>query len=217
MFKRAVTLTVLIVARRLPGAAGAAERWSRARSRLGARHRHEPVGRLRLRQARRRLPRHPRPLLHATRSSGRVTQRRRARAAAAEPLDDLVPPRDTGRRPRPRPRTRSTRRRATATTSCCAARSGRELETFDGRDARRRRRARAAARTRGQRRARRPVPRRARDPHGVAGSGLNAINALGLESYLLGVVPAARARRHGPPPRSRRRPSRRAPTRSRRT
>ena len=90
---------------------------------------------------------------------------RGARAAAAEPPDRVLPRRDPGRRPGARRGLRSTRPRATGDQVVLRSATGRKLSTFDGMMRVVGGNARAAARTRRQRRARRPLPRRDRDPH----------------------------------------------------
>ena len=185
-----------------------------ARSRLGPRHRPEPVGRLRVRQAGRGLPRHRRPLLpgHEDRDPRR---RGRAGAAAAEPLRPSTSA--TPRRPATgcSTRTRSTRRRDRAT-GRPAQRDRAKAERVRRHDARGRRQARAAARPRRQRRARRPLPRRDRDPHRRRLGAERDQRARAWRTTCW-ASSRARARRRGPPPRSRRRRSWRARTRSRRT
>ena len=190
-----------------------------ARRRLGTRHRHEPVRRLRLRQARRRLPR---------RSSRHyyTGTTHRARAAASTVRVLLQPNRSTVSfrgatqrgRPEPRRRTRPTRRRASGSSVVLRSATGRELERFAGRDAgRRAARTCACSGAADNGVARRPLPRQRSRSASPPAPGLNAINALGLESYVLGVVPQREPFLLAAPRRSRRRRSRRAPTRSRRT
>ena len=218
MVKRAATLTALIVARSV-AAAGNGRRGRAlvgARRRLGTRHRHEPVGRLRLREAGlgyREILDH-----YYTGHAHRDAWRRASCACCSRPTArPCSPARHQRRRPRrsnedsvykvdacgAAERRPAQRERAAAehvTRTCCRvrrrarapARAGRTTECAT---------ASTAARSRSA-----PPP----------GSGLNAINTVGIENYLHGVVPA-RARRSGRPRRSRRRRSPRARMRSRRT
>ena len=217
MLKRAAhTVAVADRRRRLPGRGRRGRALVAARRRLGPRHRHEPVRRLRLRQARRRLPRDPRHYYtgHAHRTARRRhacacccsrTARRSTSAAPRRPatgaLDRGLALQGDARRRRAsccaaptRPRAGALRRRDAASSGGDARAAARHAPTTACATAS------TAARSRSA-----PPP----------GPGLNAINALGLESYVLGVVPqrepvvlAGRGAR-------RRRRSPRAPTRSR--
>ena len=214
MFKRAVTLTVLTAGCRLPRRRRCSRALVAARGRLGARHRHEPVGRVWLRQARCRPPRDPRPLLprHADRlvSGGAVrvllqpnrsvVYFRHATQAGDRALDEKL----------------YIARRAKATMSCCAARRVAASRRFAGRDARRRRQARAPDRARGKRRARRPLPRPPRDPHGF-GLGSQRDQCARHRGLPAGRRPEREPLRRGRPRRSRPRPWPHARTRSPRT
>ena len=105
----------------------------------------------------------------------------------------------------------STRRRATGEASCCAARRGRALARLRRMSCRCQAEPRSVCSVQAGNGVRNGLYRGSLEIRVAAGSGLNAINTLGIENYL----PAwcrPRARRSGRPRRSRRRRSPRAPT-----
>ena len=189
------------------------------RRRLRPRRRDEPVRRARLRAARRGLPRRSSPTTTRAPRSAKLDRRADgARAAAVARgsatftgareragAQTLTPARDLhGARRRARPRRR------------CSARAASVLGTFTAplQVARRRRRGHAAGtRANGVRDG---AYRGALEFAPGAVGGVNAINALGARGLRARRRRRGVARRRGRPRRSRRRPSPRAPTRSRR-
>ena len=196
-------------------AAGAADALVAARRGLGPRHRHEPVRRLRLRASTgfgyREI------LATTTRARASNGAARASCACCSQPNRSRVVvhaarPARASAASNPTP---STGRCEAARTSSCEARAAASSKRIAGRAAGHRRGHACACSARPATASADGLYRGALEIRTAAGPGLNAINALGIENYVRGVVPAREPAVWPADGARRRRRSRPAPTRSR--